>query len=95
MTGARRLRPESAAGGRCGRRIGPAAGTLFTGGITITKESQVLSKLYPQASASAESPGSQRSNGPANCQEEKGKRPVYLQLLQCSFYSSNWRDFIV
>ena len=28
-----------------------AAGTLVTGGITITKESQVLSKLYPQASA--------------------------------------------
>ena len=71
---------ESAGGARRGRRIGPTAGTLFTGGITITKESQVLSKLYPQARASAESPGSQRSNGPANRQEEKGERPVYLHL---------------
>ena len=70
---------ESAVGARRGSCIGPKAETLFTGGITITKESQVLSKLYPQASASAESPGSQRSNGPANHQEEKGERPVYLQ----------------
>ena len=76
MTGAQRLRPESAAGGR---HIGPTVGILFTGGITITKDGQVLSKLYPQAGASAESPGSQRSNGPANSHEQKGKRPVYLQ----------------
>ena len=80
MTGARCPRPESAVGGRRGRRIGPAAGTLFTGGITITKESQVLSKLYPQAGASAGEPGSQRSNSPANRQEEKGKKPGYLQV---------------
>ena len=79
MTGARRLRPEAAGGARRGRNIGPTAGTLFTSGITITKESQVLSKLYPQASASAESTGSQRSKGPANGQEEKGERPGYLQ----------------
>ena len=38
---------ESAGGGR---HMGPTARTLITGGITITKESQVLSKLYPQAS---------------------------------------------
>ena len=55
------------------------AGTLFTGGITITKQGQVLSKLNPQAGASAEKPESQRSNIPANHQEEKGKRPGYLQ----------------
>ena len=77
MTGARRPRPEAAAGGR---RIGPWAGTLFTGGITITKESQVLSKLYPQAGARTEKPGSQRSNGPANRHEQKGKKPGYLQV---------------
>ena len=55
------------------------AGTLFTGGITITKEGQVLSNLNPQAGARAEEPGSQRSNGPANCHEQKGKKPGYLQ----------------
>ena len=53
--------------------------TLLAGGITITKEGQVLSKLNPQAGASAEEQGSQRSNGPANRQEQKGERPVYLQ----------------
>ena len=77
----RLLRPGAAAGGRHGRRIGQAyrAGTLFTGGIAITKESQVLSKLNPQAGAITEKPGSQRSNSPANLQEQKGERPVYLQ----------------
>ena len=60
MTGAQRPRPESAVGGRRGRCIGPTAGTLFTGGITITKEGQVLSKLNPQAGAITEKLGSQR-----------------------------------
>ena len=77
ITGAQRLRQNQLGGGR---RMGLTARTLITGGITITKESQVLSKLYPQASASAESPGSERSKGPANRQEEKGKRSVYLHF---------------
>ena len=73
-------RPEAAVGGRRGRRIGPMAGILFTDGITLTKEGQVFSKLNPQASAVTEEPGSQRSNSPANCQEQKGERPVYLHM---------------
>ena len=58
----------------------PTARTLITGGITITKESHILPKLSPQASASAESPGSQRSHGLANRQEE-GKKNLVPTLL--------------
>ena len=57
LSGVRHPRPGAAAGGR---RMGPTVGSLLAGGITITKEGQVLSKLNPQAGARAEKPGSQR-----------------------------------
>ena len=57
MSGIRHPRPDSSCGGR---HIGPKEGSLLAGGITITKEGQVLSKLNLQAGARAEKPGSQR-----------------------------------
>ena len=69
ITGAWCLRQNQLGGAR---RVGPTARTLITGGITITKESQILPKLSPQASASAESPGSQRSNGPGRREKDLG-----------------------
>ena len=73
MTGAQRLRPEAAGGGRRGRCIEPAAGTLFTGGITITKESQVLSKLYPQASAEQRGQGARGQMALRIATKKRGK----------------------
>ena len=73
----RRLRQNQLGGAR---RVEPTGRTLITGGITITMESQVLPKLSPQASASAESPGSRRSHGPANRQEE-GKKTLVPTLI--------------
>ena len=55
----------------------PAAATLFTGGITITKTAKFFLS-YPQASASAESPGARGQTALRNAKEEKGKRPGYL-----------------
>ena len=57
LSGVRRPRPEAAVGSR---HIGPMVGSLLAGGITITKEGQVLSKLNPQVGAITEKPGSQR-----------------------------------